>query len=126
VRLLKEVLPKPHLNSEVECSLSFYIFCTFRYIWIHFNTGDAHSLLLSVCDFHENCGSESHIIREILPVILFSGLSEIRYFVCTLHCSGNFMFGENRYVESCTFFVGVNKSVYKRALSLRMGLTFWK
>jgi hypothetical protein len=33
--------------------------------------------LLSVFDFYENRGSESHIIHEILPAILFSGLSEI-------------------------------------------------
>jgi hypothetical protein len=82
--------------------------------------------LLSVCDFKENRGSEMHIIHEILPVILFSGLSKIRYFVCILRRSGNLMFSENRYVESCIFFMGVNKSVYKRALSHFMSLTFRK
>ena len=95
-------------------------------MWIKFSTGDAHSLLLSVFDFHENRGSESHIIHEILPVNLFSGLNEIQYLVCTLRCSGNFMFSENRYVESCTFFMGVNKIMYERSLSHCMSLNFWK
>jgi len=82
------------------------------------------------CRWHNNVGYYVIIfmynIHEILPVILFFGLSEIQYFVCTLHCSGNFIFSENRYVESCTFFTGVNKSMYKRVLSQCMSLTFRK
>jgi hypothetical protein len=63
---------------------------------------------------------------NLASVILLPDLREIQYEICTTCCSADFVFSENRRMEGCIFFVGVNKNTYRRILCNRMSMIFWK